>query len=233
MNTEFRLQSWRPIRWFTASFVLLFLGSVAMPAYAQIEEIVVTATKRAENVQEVPIAVTAFGAEQLDRSGFDSVRDLQRMSTSFNMNTSDTESQGATMRIRGIGTTGNNIGLESAVGVFLDGVYLSRPGIALGDLMDLERVEVLRGPQGTLFGRNTTAGAINIITRAPRLDGSEGFANIEGGNFDARRVQAGVSFPIIQDKLGFRISGSYRQRDGYVESPPVRQRQLQPRSHDS
>ena len=114
-----------------------------------------TATQRAESVQDVPIAVTALDPEILDRAGVADVTSLDSVAPSFNMNSSDTATGGTTLRIRGVGTTGNNIGLESSVGVFLDGVYLSRPGVALGDLLDLEQIEVLRGPQGTLFGRNT------------------------------------------------------------------------------
>jgi outer membrane receptor protein involved in Fe transport len=156
--------------------------------------IIVTATRRAENLQEVPLAVTAVSTEDLDRQGITDIRNLAAVAPSFNINSSDTETQGTTIRIRGVGTTGNNIGLESAVAVFLDGVYLSRPGAALGDLVDVERVEVLRGPQGTLFGRNTTAGALNITTKKPDLDIVEGFANATYGNFNFFNVQGASAF---------------------------------------
>ena len=178
--------------------------------------IIVTATRRAENLQEIPLAVTAVSTEELDRQGIADVRGLASVSPSFNLNSSDTETGGTTIRIRGVGTTGNNIGLESAVGVFLDGVYLSRPGAALGDLVDVERVEILRGPQGTLFGRNTSAGALNITTKRPALDTIEGFANASYGNFDFMNVQAGVSLPLVEDSLGVRVSGAYRKRDGLL-----------------
>ncbi|REK06186.1 MAG: TonB-dependent receptor [Acidobacteria bacterium] len=158
-----------------------------------LEEVTVTATKREESLQDVPIAVTAVTELQMERAGFQDIRDLPVLASSFNMNSTQTESQGSTLRIRGVGTTGNNIGLESAVGVFLDGVYLSRPGVALGDQMDIEAIEVLRGPQGTLFGRNVSAGALNIRTKAPNLGGSNYFANFTGGNFGAFNVQAGAT----------------------------------------
>ena len=116
-------------------------------AFAEIEEIVVTATKRVENIQDVPIAVTAISETQLERAGVDTFRDLPRLSSSFTMNSTDTQTGSATFRIRGVGTTGNNIGLEQSVGVFLDGVYISRPGIALSDMMDVQQIEVLRGPR--------------------------------------------------------------------------------------
>ncbi|NQX93852.1 MAG: TonB-dependent receptor [Erythrobacter sp.] len=207
---------------------LMACTSFTVPAFAQdVPEgleapeardnvIIVTATRRAENLQEVPLAVTAVGTEELDRQGIADIRSLAAVSPSFNLNSSDTETQGTTIRIRGVGTTGNNIGLESAVAVFLDGVYLSRPGAALGDLVDVERVEVLRGPQGTLFGRNTTAGALNITTKRPSLDTVEGFANASYGNFDFINFQGGVSLPLVQDSLGIRLTGAYRKRDGIL-----------------
>ncbi len=128
--------------------------------------IIVTATQRASDVQDIPIAVTAVTPAQLDRQGINNIQSLGAVAPSFNVQSSQTESQGTSIRLRGIGTTGNNIGLESAVGVFIDGVYQSRPGVALGELVDVQQIEVLRGPQGTLFGRNTTAGALVIRNKA-------------------------------------------------------------------
>ena len=185
----------------------------------QLPIIVVTATKRAGNVQDIPIPVTALDAATLDRAGVADITTLDTVVPSFNLNASGTTTGGVTLRIRGIGTTGNNVGLESAVGVFLDGIYLSRPGAALGDLLDVERVEVLRGPQGTLFGRNTSAGAIDIRTRRPQLDRFEGFANATYGNFDLVNVQGGVNLPLVTDKVGLRLTGSYRDRDGFITGP--------------
>ena len=171
-----------------------------------LEEVIVTATKREESVQDIPIAVTAVNQQQMERAGIKDIRDLPLLAPSFNMNSSQTESQGSTLRIRGVGTTGNNIGLESAVGVFLDGVYLARPGVALGDLLDVEAVEVLRGPQGTLFGRNVSAGALNIRTLKPNMDEVDFFGNFTGGNFNAANVQMGVSGP-IGETVGFNERG--------------------------
>ena len=210
------------MRLHTTILRLLTVGvafAIATPAFAEIDEIVVTATKREESVQDVPIAVTAISDLELDRAGIKDLRDLAQIAPSFNMNTSQTESQGATMRIRGVGTTGNNIGLESAVGVFLDGVYLSRPGVALGDLMDVERLEVLRGPQGTLFGRNTSAGALNVHTKKPNLEDDEYFLNATVGNFDFYNVQAGASIPLIPGELGVRLVGAWREQDGFTNGP--------------
>ncbi|MCY4358979.1 MAG: TonB-dependent receptor, partial [Gammaproteobacteria bacterium] len=185
---------------------------------AAIEEILVSATRRQESLQDVPVAVTALSAEALDRAGVIDLRSLDTLVTSFNMQTSQTETEGVVLRVRGVGTTGNNIGLESAVGIFLDDVYLSRPGVALGDLMDVEQVEVLRGPQGTLFGRNTSAGAISIRTKRPNLNENEFFANLTAGNYDAQNLQAGISGPIVEDTLGYRLSLARRVQDGYMNS---------------
>lgn len=216
--------SWKP--------VLGLLCTVSMTSMAHAQEaqqeqdtagsereiIIVTATLRAADVQDIPIAVTAVSPDQLDRQNVQDIKALTSISPSFNIQSSQTETQGTSIRIRGVGTTGNNTGLESSVGVFIDGVYQSRPGIALGDLLDLERLEILRGPQGTLFGRNTSAGALNISTKRPDLSKVEGFVNATYGNLDFFNVQAGVSLPLVADQLGIRISGAYRKRDGYLRS---------------
>lgn len=183
------------------------------------EPIIVTATLRAMDVQDIPLAVTAVAPEALERQGISDIKTLSSISPSFNIQSSQTETQGTSIKIRGVGTTGNNTGLESSVGVFIDGVYQSRPGVALGDLVDLERLEILRGPQGTLFGRNTSAGALNVSTKRPNLSEFEGFVNASYGNYDFMNVQAGVSIPVAQDVAGIRLSGTWRKRDGYLKTP--------------
>ncbi len=201
-------------------------SAVAFPAYAQeaqgaTEEepgIVVTATLREADVQDIPLAVTAVAPVTLERQGIADIKLLSSVSPSFNIQSSQTETQGTSIKIRGVGTTGNNTGLESSVGVFIDGVYQSRPGVALGDLVDLERLEILRGPQGTLFGRNTSAGALSITTRRPSLTEVNGFVNLTYGNYDFMNVQAGVGVPVIQDVAAIRLSGTWRQRDGFLKS---------------
>lgn len=200
------------------------LGALAAPAFAQEakdnqggDEIIVTATLREASVQDIPVAVTAVAPETLERQGVADIKTLSAITPSFNIQSSQTETQGTSIRIRGVGTTGNNTGLESSVGVFIDGVYQSRPGVALGDLVDLERLEVLRGPQGTLFGRNTSAGALNITTRKPNMTEVEGFMNASYGNYNFMNLQAGVGGP-LSDTVGARVSGSWRKRDGYLKS---------------
>jgi outer membrane receptor protein involved in Fe transport len=179
--------------------------------------IIVNATRRASDVQDVPIAVTVVTPAALERQGVVNIKDLASVASGFNIQSSQTETQGTSIRIRGVGTTGNNIGLESAVGVFIDGVYQSRPGVALGELIDIEAIEMLRGPQGTLFGRNVTAGALNIRTAAPNFDGFEGMASFTYGNYDLFNLQGMINTP-VSDTLAVRLTGSYRQRDGFLTS---------------
>lgn len=181
------------------------------------EEIIVTATLRESNVQNIPIAVTALSPITLERQGVTDIKLLSSTAPSFSSQSSNSETGGTTLRVRGIGTTGNNVGLESSVGVFIDGVYQSRPGVALGDLLDIERLELLRGPQGTLFGRNTSAGALNITTKKPSLTQAEGFVNATYGNYNLMNLQAGIGGP-LGENVGARISGSWRKRDGYLTS---------------
>lgn len=206
---------------------LMACSAFTAPAFAQDNDnttsasndddnvIIVTATRRASDVQDIPIAVTAVTPKQLDNQGIVNIQTLGSVAPSFNIQSSQTESQGTSIRIRGVGTTGNNIGLESAVGVFIDGVYQSRPGIALGELVDVQQVEVLRGPQGTLFGRNTTAGALVVRNRAPDLNGFGGFAEATYGNYNFINVKGALNTP-VSDSLGFRFTGAYRERDGLL-----------------
>ncbi len=176
--------------------------------------IIVTATRRAQDVQDIPLAVTAVGPAQLERQGINEIRDVTAVAPSFSSTTAQTAAGSVVLRIRGVGTTSNNIGFESAVGIFVDGAYQSRPGVALGEFVDIERVEVLRGPQGTLFGRNTSAGALNITNKRPDLGEFGGFANATYGRFDELGIQGAINVPIVQDTLALRLTGAYRQRDG-------------------
>ncbi|WP_114521855.1 TonB-dependent receptor [Altererythrobacter sp. ZODW24] len=178
--------------------------------------IIVTATRRAEDVQDIPIAVTAISPVQLEKQGVVNVQNITSVSPSFSTSNAQTSSGTVVLRIRGIGTTSNNIGFESAVGIFVDGAYQSRPGVALGEFVDVERVEVLRGPQGTLFGRNTSAGALNITNVRPDLDEFGGFVNASIGSYDLRSVQGAINAPIVPGSVALRVTGAYRERDGYV-----------------
>ena len=190
------------------------------PSLAQqpgVEEIIVTATKRAESIQDVPIAVSAYNGEDLEARGVQDVYGLQQVSPSVSVYSSNSTSNGGTVRIRGIGTTGNNPGLESAVGTFIDGIYRSRSGMAFDDFVDIERIEVLRGPQGTLFGKNTSAGALNIISKKPEYE-TGGFVELTAGDLETYKAKAGITGP-ISETLAYRLAGSWHQRDdGFYEN---------------
>jgi outer membrane receptor protein involved in Fe transport len=183
----------------------------------KVERILVTATKREESVQDIPIAVSAFSGEDLQARGVQELRDLQQVSPSLSVYGSNSDSGGGTLRIRGMGTTGNNPGLESAVGFYVDGIYRSRSGQGFNDLVDVERVEVLRGPQGTLWGKNTSAGAVNVITRKPYFEW-DGDVNASYGNLDYYKLWGSVTGPIVDERLAFRFAGSSSDRDGYYRS---------------
>ena len=131
-----------------------------------VDEIIVTAQKRSNSLQNVPIVVTAVGRQLLEDTGVKDIKDLAVLTPGL-LVTSTTNEGSTTARIRGIGTVGDNPGLESSVGIVIDGVYRSRNGVGFGDLGDVERIEVLKGPQGTLFGLTTSAGVINITTNKP------------------------------------------------------------------
>lgn len=180
-----------------------------------IEEILVTATKRERSIQDIPVAVNAFNDQILQNSGVHDFRQLVNLAPSLYLSTSASETAGVVARIRGIGTTGDNPGLESAVGIFIDGVYRNRNNIGLSELGEIERVEVLRGPQGTLFGRNTSAGLLNVITKSPEYE-TTGYADATGGNFDHWRFAAGLSGPIVGNSLAARMDVVYNKRDGFL-----------------
>lgn len=190
------------------------------PALAQdddvSDEIVVTATGRTAALQDVPVAVTAVAGQQIENTGANDLRDLTQVAPSFSMGTGQSSATGTTARIRGLGTGSDNPGFESAVGIFIDGVYRARAGAAMADLPELERVEVLRGPQGTLFGRNTSAGAISVVTAGPdfapgmSLEGTFGFDDLEEAG-----SRAMINVP-LGDTLAVRLDGSIRGREGYI-----------------
>ena len=151
-------------------------------AALRMDEVVVTAQKRAENVQDVPIVVTAISRQLLQDTGVRDIKDLTFLTPGLTV-TSTANETSTTARIRGVGTVGDNIGLESSVGIVIDEVYRPRNGVGFGDLGELERIEVLKGPQGTLFGKNTSAGVINVRTAYPRSE-PRTRVTVFGGTYD-------------------------------------------------
>ena len=205
----------------SACTAALFSCSVIAEAVV-LEELVVTASKRPELSLSVPMAVSSINSRDLSNLGVFDIRDLQRASASVNFSTAQNQINTLTIRLRGIGTADNNLGFESSVGVFVDDFYQSRPGIALSELVDMERVEILRGPQSTLYGRNTSAGAVNLYTRSAKLGDDSGFAALTLGNHQLRNVQAAVGLPINQ-RSAARLAFSLRERNGDLsaEKPGV------------
>ena len=178
-------------------------------------DIVITATRRNEALSDVPMAVSAVTAQTLEYTGASDIRQLNQVAPSLLVSSTSSEAGAGVARIRGIGTVGDNPGLESSVGVFVDGVYRSRAGVALTELGPLDRIEVLRGPQGTLFGRNTSAGLISIITARPRFQ-TELAGQIDVGNYDMRRLELSATGP-ISDTVAARLDGVYMKRDGFLK----------------
>ena len=200
----------------------LVAAALAAPVFAQqsdsafLEEIVVTSSKRESTLQEIPIAVSVIQAADLQESRVLDVKDLQFLVPSLRVTQLQT-SGNTNFLIRGFGNGANNAGIEPSVGVFIDGVYRSRSASALNDLPNLERIEVLRGPQSTLFGKNASAGVISVITAKPSMDGYTGSAAVTLGE-DSQIIVAGdVSGP-LSDTVGFSLSASANQRDGYYEN---------------
>jgi iron complex outermembrane receptor protein len=177
-----------------------------------VPDIVVTAQRRTENLQRTAVAVSAVGAEQLRAANVSQPQDLSKLVPALKL--SSAGGAGTQVTIRGVGNFAGNPYAEPAVAVNLDGIYLARSGGPDGLFYDLERVEVLKGPQGTLYGRNATAGAINIITRKPTdqwlVEGS-----VTAGNYDLWRGEGAVNAPLGRD-VALRVAGQVTRRDGYL-----------------
>jgi iron complex outermembrane receptor protein len=176
-------------------------------------QIVVTAQGRSQTLASVPVAISAISADTLKNSGAVDIRQLNQLAPSLLVSSTGSEANGSA-RIRGIGTVGDNPGLESSVPVFIDGVYRSRSGIGLNELGEIERIEVQRGPQGTLGGRNSSAGLISIYSKKPSFTfGATGEATY--GNYNYARVAGSVTGP-ISETIAARLDGVYVRRDGFL-----------------
>lgn len=207
-----------------AAFALL----EASPAMAQdsaqdkddgIGAIVVTAQKRSENVQDVPIAISAVGSQYLDSRGVDSIDKLGAIAPNVKIERAPGSKTISQISIRGSVTINPAITWEPAVGLYLDGVYIAKAQGSIFDVADLERVEVLRGPQGTLYGRNALAGAVNLVTRKPSGEAG-GSAEVTYGSFNEWKFKGVLDLP----RMGIfsaKISGQYRRRDGLIELVPA------------
>jgi iron complex outermembrane receptor protein len=189
-------------------------GSAEQPANGP-EEIVVTARQRKEKAQEVPIPLTVIGGAALAATGTARIEDIQARLP--DMNVAMLNPRQNSIAVRGLGNNPANDGLEASTGIFLDGVYLGRPGMAIFDFNDIDQLEYLRGPQGTLFGKNTTAGALSVTTKLPSYTFG-GSAEITVGNFNNQQYLATVTGPLIENVLAARLSVYDHTRDGIIEN---------------
>lgn len=189
----------------------------SQPSFAQLGDIVVTARRREERAQDVPIALTVIGGEQLDKTNTYNVGQLTQSAPSVQLLSSNPRNTAIT--IRGIGASYGlaNDGLEQGVGIYVDQVYYARPATATLDFVDLDQIEILRGPQGTLFGKNTTAGALNITTRNASFTPS-GTAEVSVGSLGFVQAKATVTGPIVDDVLAGRLSLVSTRRDGTLDN---------------
>ncbi|WP_256646788.1 TonB-dependent receptor [Thermomonas paludicola] len=217
----------QPRHHFLAIAIVASLATMSvLPAHAQdaspapqkpeaktLDTLVVTAQKREEVMQDVPITVTALSQQTLQDSGVRDIKDLQVLVPGLTVTSTQSEAI-TTARIRGVGTVGDNIGLESSVGVVIDGVYRPRNSVGFGDLGELERIEVLKGPQGTLFGKNTSSGVINIVTRKPDFE-LAGQGEVTFGTYGALGLAGGFNAP-LGDYAALRVYAAHRDRDGWM-----------------
>ena len=179
-----------------------------------LDALIVTAQKREEALQDVPITMSVLPEQLLQDAGVRDIKEMQHLVSGMSVTSTASESQ-TTVRLRGVGTVGDNPGLESSVGVVIDGVYRPRNGVGFGDLGPVERVEVLKGPQGTVFGKNTSAGLVNVVTRAPSYSQSAE-AEVTAGNYGLFGVSASYN-DAISDKAAFSLYGVKRWRDGFLD----------------
>lgn len=197
---------------------------IATPVWAQDQaaadedtgEIVVTAQKREQSVQDIPFTVNAVGGDSLQTAAVTDVFALQTQVPGLDIRATNPPSAGGAFSIRGLGTGVFNLGFEPSVGTVIDNIYRSRSGlVATSDFLDLDRVEVLKGPQGTLFGKNTTAGLIHFVTAKPELGEMHATARAEYGNHDRINLQGMINVP-LGDTAAFRLSGGGVNDDGYI-----------------
>jgi outer membrane receptor protein involved in Fe transport len=181
-----------------------------------LEEVIVTARKREEMLQDTPVAITAFSNEDLRIAGIANTRDLEQSVPGLTF--SEQGNKAPSIFIRGVGQKESNAALDPGVGVYINGIYIPRTDSQLLDVMDTESIQVLRGPQGTLFGKNNTGGALLVTTIAPRTEGYDGEVSTRVGNHGRTDLKGSLNIPIVDGKLAARIGLNRTRRDGYMES---------------
>jgi iron complex outermembrane recepter protein len=211
MNTKRRTLTGRPV---TLAGFLLLTSALAAPAFAQVEQVVVTAQKKTEDIQTVPIAVTAFTSEDLAAHQIVQFKDLQFSEPSITYTKTDFTS--SNFQIRGVGTQVIAGDQESGVAFNIDDAYYAAAPVDSGQFYDIDRVEILRGPQSTLYGRGATGGTVNVFSKRPDLDTMAANFDASYGNYNAWEVKGMVNMPIITDELGIRIAADKLSRDGFA-----------------
>ena len=197
--------------------VMLASGAPAAISQVMLEEVVVTAQKREQSLQDTPISISAFGAEALESQGISDIGDVSQYTPNVQIAESPGGSTGATIAMRGSVTVNPVVTIDTNVGVYIDGVFIAKNVGGLFDVAELERIEVLRGPQGTLYGKNTVAGAINLISRKPSGEFS-GKVKVGGGNYGSQEIFATVDSNRIADKLSLNVAVSQKERDGFYNN---------------
>ncbi|WP_321325336.1 TonB-dependent receptor domain-containing protein [uncultured Parasphingorhabdus sp.] len=192
------------------------VATASAPALAQNTEIVVTARKVEENLQDVPVAVTAFSGETFEEAGLSEFSDISRLTPNFDVRPRGTTGAlFANLTIRGQTSGFLTLNADQAVGISINNAPITRGTSLFTNLFDIERIEVLKGPQGTLYGKNTTGGAVNVVTKGPELDEINGYGQFTYGSYDRTDAQLVANIPLVQDQLGIRLGAALTHRDGF------------------
>jgi iron complex outermembrane receptor protein len=191
-------------------------AAATTPEAVSLDEIVVTAQRRSERLQDVPVTVTAFGAEEVRQARIREIDDVATRTPGLNFDAFPASQP--RIAIRGIGSSDRGAAGDPSSAVFLDEIYLGRPAAVAFDAFDISRIEVLKGPQGTLYGRNVVGGAINVVTNRPDFDAVDAAGEVTAGNYERLEGSAYVNAPFADGKAAFRASGSWRTHDGYVKN---------------
>lgn len=193
------------------------MAQAAQPAaQPEVDAVIVTAQRRSESLQDVPVTVTAFGAEQVSEARIREIDDVATRTPGLEFDAFPASQP--RIAIRGVGSTDRGAAGDPSSAVFLDEVYLGRPAMVAFDAFDIERIEVLKGPQGTLYGRNVVGGAINVVTQKPRFGGFDAAVEATVGNYERLETAGFVNAPFAGGKAAVRASASWRSHDGYVEN---------------
>lgn len=205
----------------TAALACLLLPTAhAQQTDADAQTITVTAQKKTQRIQDVPMAVTAIGGDSLEKSNIENIYNLTVAVPGLAVNAVDPPGQGTGIALRGLGNSVFNMGFDPAVATFVDGISRSRSGlVAASDFLDIDRIEVLKGPQGTLFGKNTTAGLVHLISKKPGFSGLDGSASIGYESYGTWRAKVASNIP-VNSELALRIAANAAKGDGWMEVVP-------------